>query len=74
MDIDSVRMNPPKKEVKAPLTPEEKDRRRREKLCSYCASADCPGGSSQDPTQCPLVVAKEEAKRRKRDGNGNRRA
>jgi hypothetical protein len=74
MDIVSVRMGCNKKGVKAPLTADKKERRRRDKLCGYCAKADCPGGVSQDPALCPLVIAKEDAKRQRCEGNGNRLA
>jgi hypothetical protein len=74
MDIASVHTGRNKKGVKAPLTADEKERRRRDKLCGYCAKADCPGGVSQDPALCPLVIAKEDAKRQRHEGYGNHQA
>jgi hypothetical protein len=62
MDIASVPKGRNKKDIKAPLTADEKERRHRNKLCGYCAKADCPSGVSQDPALCPLVIAKEDAK------------
>jgi hypothetical protein len=71
MDIASVCTGRNKKGVKTLLTADEKEHRHRDKLCGYCAKADCPGGVSQDPALCPLVIAKEDAKRQRREGNGN---
>jgi hypothetical protein len=62
MDIASVTTSHNKKGIKAPLTADEKECRHCDKLCGYCAKADCPGGVSQDPALCPLVIAKEDAK------------
>jgi hypothetical protein len=72
--IASVRTGRNKKGIKAPLTADKKECRRGDKLCGYCASGDCHGGVSQDPALCPLVIAKEDAKRQRREGNGNRLA
>jgi hypothetical protein len=58
MDIASVRTGRNKKGVKAPLTADKKERRHRDKLCGYCASADCPGGVSQDPAR--IVPPKQD--------------
>jgi hypothetical protein len=74
MDIASMRTGCNKKGIKALLTANEKERRRRDKLCGYCAKADCPGGVSQDLALCPLVIAKEDAKQQRCEGNGNRLA
>jgi hypothetical protein len=62
MEVDVVSTRPPKKSPQGPLTPEEKERRKREKLCGYCASPACAGGMASDTSLCPFVIAKEAAK------------
>jgi hypothetical protein len=62
MEVDAVSTGPPKKSPQGPFTPEEKERRKWEKLCSYCASPTCAGGIASDTLLCPFVIAKEAVK------------
>jgi hypothetical protein len=63
MDVDALSTRPPKKSLHGPLSAEEKERRKRDRLCGYCASATCPGGVAANSALCPFVIAKEEAKK-----------
>jgi hypothetical protein len=63
MDVDTLSTRPPKKSPRGPLSVEEKERRKRDRLCGYCVSATCPGGVTANSALCPFVIAKEEAKK-----------
>jgi hypothetical protein len=63
MDVDVLSTCPPKKSPHGPLSAEEKECCKRDRLCGYCASATCPGGVAANSALCPFVIAKEEAKK-----------